>query len=193
MNNDKTPRYPIPRKPWGLYSKIAFDDASEEVKAKFRELYPVSFNTEMAEWFGIKASAVKRIAGRLGLRKDRTHIGRRNMEPYKHDLCDRLKRIRETDPERYADIQRRKTESVRRAWHRARIQAEYGLPRTVRLHVTPLTKKQQGYKNHMQTIHRYFSDPDHPYWVCFDSQTTRSPRMEAKAEAMGLKIVEGEG
>lgn len=62
----------------------------------------------------------------------------------------------------------------------------------VRLHVTPLTKKQQLYKNHMATVHRYFPDPDHPYWVCFDSQTTRSKRMEKNAVAMGLEIVEGE-
>lgn len=55
-----------------------------------------------------------------------------------------------------------------------------------------LTKKQQYYKNHMATVHRYFSDPDHPYWVCFDSQTTRSKRMEKNAVAMGLEIVEGE-
>lgn len=193
MNNGKAPRYPIPRKAWGTRHKIDFDNASEEVKAKFRELYPVSFNTEMAEWFGISACMVKYIARRLGLRKDRTHIARRNNEPYKDRIATVLRRIRETEPERYADLQRRRTESVRKAWRKARIQAEYGLPRTVHLHVTPLTKRQKSYKNHMQTIHRYFSDPDHPYWVCFDSQTTRSPRMEAKAESMGFKIVEGEG
>lgn len=192
MPNDGV-KWPIPTVPWGqTRHKIAFDDASEEVKAKFRELYPVSYNKEMAGWFGISECMVKYIGQRLGLRKDRRKIAQRNIEPYKHRLYDRLKRIRETDPDQYADIQRRKKESVRKAWHRARIQAEYGLPRTVRLHVTPLTKKQQFYKNHMATVHRYFPDPDHPYWVCFDGQTTRSPRMEKNAMAIGLEIVEGE-
>lgn len=193
MPNDDA-KWPIPTVPWGqARHKIAFDDASEEVKAKFRELYPVSYNKEIAGWFGISECMVKYIGQRLGLRKDRRKIAQRNIEPYYKDcLWMTLRRIRETDPERYADIQRRKTESVRRAWHRARIQAEYGLPRTNRLRVTPLTKKQQLYKNHMATVHRYFPDPDHPYWVCFDGQTTRSPRMEKNAMAIGLEIVEGE-
>lgn len=133
MPNDDA-KWPIPTVPWGqARHKIAFDDASEEVKAKFRELYPVSYNKEMAGWFGISECMVKYIGQRLGLRKDRRKIAQRNIEPYKHRLYDRLKRIRETAP-----------------------------------------------------------DPDHPYWVCFDGQTTRSPRMEKNAMAMGLEIVEGE-
>lgn len=191
MTSD-TPKWPIPRKPWGTRVKYAFEEASEETQAKFRELYPVSFNKEMAGWFGINECMVKYIGQRLSLRKDRSRISRRNVEPHKGRLYMALKRIRETDPDRYADLSRRRTESVRKAWHRARIQAEYGLPRTVRLHVTPLTKKQQLYKSRMATVHRYFPDPDHPYWVCFDSQTTRSKRMEKNAVAMGLEIVEGE-
>lgn len=191
MTSD-TPKWPIPRKPWGTRVKYAFEEASEETQAKFRELYPVSFNKEMAGWFGISECMVKYIGRGLGLRKDRSHISRRNVEPHKARLYMALKRIRETDPKRYADIRRRIKDGVCKAWHRARIQAEYGLPRTVRLHVTPLTKKQQLYKNHMTTDHRYFPDPDHPYWVCFDSQTTRSKRMEKNAVAMGLEIVEGE-
>lgn len=130
-----TPKWPIPRKPWGTRVKYAFEEASEETQAKFRELYPVSFNKEMAGWFGISECMVKYIGQRLGLRKDRSHISRRNVEPHKGRLCLALKRIRETDLDRYADLSRRRTESVRKAWHRARIQAEYGLPRTVRLHV----------------------------------------------------------
>lgn len=182
MPNDGV-KWPIPTVPWGqTRHKIAFDDASEEVKAKFRELYPVSFNKEMAGWFGISECMVKYIGQRLGLRKNRTVIQRRNNEPYKYRVRAVLDKIKAEDPKRYADVRRRIKDGVCKAWHRARIQAEYGLPRTVRLHVTPLTKKQQLYKNHMATVHRYFPDPDHPYWVCFDSQTTRSKRMEKNAE-----------
>ncbi len=191
MTSD-TPKWPIPRKPWGTRVKYAFEEASEETQAKFRELYPVSFNKEMAGWFGINEHMVKYIGQRLSLRKDRSHISRRNVEPYKYRIRAVLDKIKAEDPKRYADIRRRIKDGVCKAWHRARIQAEYGLPRTVRLHVTPLTKKQQLYKNHMTTDHRYFPDPDHPYWVCFDSQTTRSKRMEKNAVAMGLEIVEGE-
>lgn len=192
MPNDGV-KWPIPTVPWGqTRHKIAFDDASEEVKAKFRELYPVSFNKEMGGWFGISECMVKYIGQRLGLRKNRTVIQRRNNEPYKYRVRAVLDKIKAEDPKRYADVRRRIKDGVCKAWHRARIQAEYGLPRTVRLHVTPLTKKQQLYKNHMATVHRYFPDPDHPYWVCFDSQTTRSKRMEKNAMAMGLEIVEGE-
>lgn len=76
MPNDGV-KWPIPTVPWGqTRHKIAFDDASEEVKAKFRELYPVSFNKEMAGWFGISECMVKYIGQRLGLRKNRTVIQR---------------------------------------------------------------------------------------------------------------------
>lgn len=192
-NGNGEPRWPIPTKPWGTRHKIDFDHASEETKAKFRELYPTSFNKEMAEWFGIKAETVRYVAKGLGLSKDRRRIAQRRAEPCKYRLAQAMKHIQEKSPERYADLNRRRGETIHKMWHRAKIQGEYGLPRTVRYSPSPLTKKQRQHKNHMLTLHRYFSDPDHPYWVCFDSLTTRSPRMEATAENIGLKIVEGEG
>lgn len=94
MPNDGV-KWPIPTVPWGqTRHKIAFDDASEEVKAKFRELYPVSFNKEMGRWFGISECMVKYIGQRLGLRKNRTVIQRRNNEPYKYRVRAVLDKIK---------------------------------------------------------------------------------------------------
>lgn len=44
----------------------------------------------------------------------------------------------------------------------------------------------------MIKMHNYFADPDHVTWVCYDSQTERSPRMEATAMRHGLRLVEGD-
>lgn len=184
------PRWPIPTaRIRGNCRRLAFDQASEEVQAKFRELYPVTPNREMAEWFGIGIVTVGKLGHRLGLGKNLSAI---NRSEEKRKIGTVIRHIRETDPDRFADMQRRKAQTMRKLWRKARIQAEYGLPRTVSLRVSPLNDKQRVYKAQMTYRLRYFSDPNHPFWVCYDSQTTRSPRMEAKAIDMGLKIVEGE-
>lgn len=188
---DTTPRWSIPRKLWGTRQCLAFDEAPEEVKAKFCELYPTSYNHEIAAWFGISIGGIRLIAKRLDLRKDLSCIARRR---YKQEGCPLVNTacLMRANPELYSSRRKRISEGVRKAWRRAKIQAEYDLPRTVRLRVSPLTKKQRSYKKRMLLRHDYFSDPGHPFWVCYDSQTTRSPRMEAKVIDMGLKIVEGE-
>lgn len=168
--------------------------ASEETQAKFRELYPVSFNGEMAEWFGIGVNAVIHIGRiQLGLHKDMTLISKRRQIKYGQDVGGIIKRIRSTDPERYADIIRRVSEAMRKKWKKAYLQQTYGLERTTRLHTSPLPKKMSVFKSRLVSDFCYFSDSGHPYWICHDSQTKRSPRMEAKAVGMGFKIVEGEG
>lgn len=194
-NRDDTVRWRIPMSPWGAHGRVRFDMATEETRAKFRELYPVSFNKELVAWFGIGEAAIKALAKRLGLKKDLTTLRRRKMlsSPHRMEVGKVMRRMREEDPERFARIQRRKSENMRHQWRRARLQAEYGLPRTVRLLVTPLNKVQGSYKTQMIYSHGYFSDRAHPYWVCYDSQTARSSRMEAHAISLGLKVVEGEG
>lgn len=44
----------------------------------------------------------------------------------------------------------------------------------------------------MIKLRNYFADADHVTWVCYDSQTRRSPRMEATAMRHGLRLVEGD-
>lgn len=194
QGNESSVRWQIPLRPRGRKMIADFFTAPEETQAKFRELYPVSFNSEMAEWFGIGVNAVAHIGHvQLGLHKDLTLITKRRQIKYGQDIGGVIKRIRSTNPERYADIIRRVSETMRKKWRKAYLQQTYGLERTTRLHTRLLPKKMATFRSRMTYSFNYFSDSGHPYWICYDSQTKRSPSMEAKAIGMGFKIVEGEG
>ena len=186
-------KWQVPLKPHSRRCAIAYDQVPDNIKAKFRELYPISYNRELVAWFGILPSSVRTFAAVLGLRKDRSAIcRRRNAEgnAYRHGY---LARLRETDPERYDDVRRRITETMRKKWKRARREKLYAMRPTTRLHVAPLTEAAYRYKYRACYEHGYFADPDHPYWLCYDSQTRRSAKVEENAKQRGFEIVEGEG
>ncbi len=186
-------KWQLPLKPHGKGYAIAYDKVPDDIKAKFRELYPVSYDREMAEWFGILSFSVKTYAAILGLKKDVSAICRRQRvenDAYRHGY---LARLRETDPERYDDVRRRIAETMRKKWKRARREKLYAMKPTTRLQATPLIEAAYRYKYHVCYVHDYFADPDHPYWICYDSQTRRSAKVEENAKARGFEIVEGEG
>ena len=105
-----------------------------------------------------------------------------------------LRRLKETNP--------RKFRAMKRKWGQARsevIKAErfrmlYGLTRKTRLKISayPLSSAATSQKNSMISSNNYFACEGHPSWVCWDADTTRSPRREATAIRHGLKIVEGQ-
>jgi hypothetical protein len=175
----------------GKYRYYDFDSASEEVKAKFIELYPASFISEMDEWFGLTHNTSVKIGRRLGLRRSTSEIQKRKNKGRKFPCHYIMRHIRETEPERYADILQRKSEAMKKRWQRAHREQLYGMTPTTRLKMVQMPIKQRKYKYNFIYRRKYFADPDHPYWICYDSQTRRSAEAEAKAAARGFKIVEG--
>lgn len=187
-----TAKWQMPTIPWGRGERPLFDQASDEVKGKFRELYPVSFNSEMSEWFGVHLCSIKKIGYSLGLRKDKSAIIRRRNAVYNINIHCSLRQIREAEPERFNEIRRKMSASAKKSWNRARREQLYAMRPTTRLHPSPLSKVMRYYKYRMIHERNYFSDPDHPYWLCYDSQTRRSAKVEENAKARGFEIVEGE-
>ncbi len=93
---------------------------------------------------------------------------------------------------------KRSIEKRRDKWleirRRERARIIYGLPQKTKFHIViqPLSHAASSQKYIMIKQNNYFSDPEHPSWVCYDSETTRSPRREATAIKHGLNIVAGE-
>lgn len=189
----KWPLPTIPCKPRGR--KVLFDKASDEAKAKFQELFPVSFYKEMAVWFGISERAVYCLGKRLGLKKDHTAIHLKIMSsPHNRMLlCNTLKRIRDEQPERYAMIRKRKSEKLKRLWRVARVNKAYALNFNVKYRPAAMPVNDTKFRYRMKTRYNYFYDLDHPWDICYDSETRRNPEMEKRAITRGFRIVEGEG
>ena len=185
-------KWQIPTKPCGYGARPLFHQASDEVKAKFRELYPVSFNSEMSEWFGVSPDSIQTIGHSLGLRKDRSAIVRRRNVLYHISICNGFLKIRDTDPKRFDEIRQKMSASAKKNWDRARREQLYAMRPTTRLRPSPLSEAMRSQKYYMTSERNYFADPDHPNWKCYDSQTRRSAEAEANAKARGFEIVEGE-
>lgn len=102
--------------------------------------------------------------------------------------------LKKSNPRRYKKLCRQRSEKRKELFLRERLRLEYGLPlqTKLRIQVQPLKHIAYSQKSRMIATHNYFADPDHTRYVCYDSQTDRSPRMEATANRRGLIIVEGE-
>ena len=193
MSEEHKVKWQIPYKESknGKYKHFNFDSASEEIKTKFIELYPVSFISEMDEWFGLTHNMSVAIGKRLGLRRNRAEIQKRKNRNRKLPCHYIMRHIRESDPERYAGILQRKSEAMKKRWQRARREQLYGMTPTTRLKMVQMPIKQRKYKYNFIYRRKYFANPEHPYWICYDSQTRRSAEAEVNAVARGFKIVEG--
>lgn len=200
VNTDDAPkgvRWQLPTEPFGKKGKrsVRFDKAPDEVKRAFTRLYPVSYNKEIAEWFGINVPAVRKLACELRLRKDLNTLCKRRyaLTRLRYGNCNPLEKIRKCQPERYADICRRKSETMKRHWRVARADQLHHLGLGTKLRVGLLSKSAAKLRYHMATAHNYFYDLDRPWDICYDSQTRRRPVLEQRAVEMGFRIVEGEG
>lgn len=103
--------------------------------------------------------------------------------------------IKKNDPRRYKKILKERSEARKDLFRRERLRDIYGLERKTKLRMACSFLSRNAYKQKylMRKKRNYFDDPDHPMWICYDSQTRRSPRMEATAQRHGLRVVEGEG
>ena len=80
-------------------------------------------------------------------------------------------------------------EKRRQTVRRERARLMYGLEQKTSLKLTKtMTHKMSAHKHVMIKQFNYFSDEEHPTWLFYDNETTRSARREAHAVELGLKV-----
>lgn len=105
-----------------------------------------------------------------------------------------FKQLKKKNPRKYKKVMAKRGEQHKALWESERLRAIYGLEQktNLRINLNKLSSTAGSQKSQMIKRRNYFADPDHTSWVCYDSQTNRSPRMEATAIKHGLRIVAGE-
>ena len=105
-----------------------------------------------------------------------------------------LAAFKKKHPGKYKRMIKDRAEKRKDVIRRDRLRMEYGLPRLTKLCLTvsSLSHAARSQKSGMIRKKNYFADPDHADWVCYDSETNRSTRMEATARRHGLYVVAGE-
>lgn len=151
-----------------------------EYEGKFREVYATSTQQEMAQWFGVSKTEVYKLAKRLwgdGMPK----------------RVSRLKRLKEQNPVKFAEMQERMAAKRRETYRKERRRLEMGLPLQtgVKIVLNPMKNASRTCKANMISRRNYFADDAHTNWICYDSSTRRSERCEANARKHGFRIVEG--
>lgn len=98
---------------------------------------------------------------------------------------------KERNPRKYRQALRKRVASHRETIRKERARVLFGLPQRTKIRVSfnPLTQRASHHKWAMIHHCNYFSDPDHPSCVCYDSETKRSARREATAVRHGLRVV----
>lgn len=104
-----------------------------------------------------------------------------------------FKQLKKNNPRKYKKVMAKRGERHKDLWESERRRVLYGLEQktNLRINLNKLSSTAGSQKSQMIRKHNYFADPDHTSWVCYDSQTDRSPRMEATAIKHGLRIVQG--
>lgn len=151
-----------------------------EHEGKFREVYATSTQEEMAQWFGVSCAMVYILAKRLW-----------GDEMPKRAF--RLTRLKEQNPEEFAETQERMAAKHRETCRKERRRLEMGLPLQtgVKIVLNPMKNAARACKASMIRRRNYFADDAHTNWICYDSSTRRSERCEANARKHGFRIVEG--
>lgn len=106
-----------------------------------------------------------------------------------------LKEFAKKHPTKYRNLVKRRAEGRKELIRKEHLREKYGLRRQTKLRLTlqPLSHKASSQKYAMIVSCNYFAVPEHPSWVCYDSETRRSPKRESTAIKHGLRIIEGEG
>ena len=193
-----------------------------ELKDRFCSLYPIHSTRRIMQWFGISYSTCTRFRREFGLQKDMTAIRKELARDIKRicekngyydsirgvppsEACRAaaskkraegfhpLKHLKATNPRKYRRVVKRQTEHMAQLRESDRRRLLFGLePRTRLVKPNTLSRKASVQKHSMKEKNNYFSVREHPDWICYDNETRRSPRREARAILYGLKVVEGE-
>lgn len=194
-----------------------------EIKEHFIRLYPKHTNRRIMQWFGISYTTVQRFKKELGLKKNMKAVlkehardikkiceangyydSRRGKHQPQH-VIDAIRRkrasgfhplthLKETNPRKYQQAMRKRSEQRLQLVHKERLRMLYGLPRKTKINVclNPIPQIALTQKRSMIKLNNYFAVEGHPLEVCYDSLTRRSARREATAIRHGLRIVAGE-
>lgn len=192
-----------------------------ELKERFCRAFAVHSNRRIMLWFGLSFSTVQRFAREFGLKKDMRAIRKELASDVKKicekngyygsirgkapsEACMEavrrkraegfvpMLRLKETSPRKYKRVISKKAEARRELIRKERLRDLYGLERRTRLKVSrTLTRAASVQKCMMMKRRNYYADPGHHDWVCYDDETSRSPRMEATAIRHGLKVMDG--
>lgn len=96
-------------------------------------------------------------------------------------------------PRRYNKRIKEGFEKRRQTVSRERARLLYGIEQKTSLKLTKtMTHKMSAHKHAMIKQCNYFSDEEHPSWIFYDNETTRSTRREAHAIELGLKVYPSE-
>ena len=93
------------------------------------------------------------------------------------------------NPRRYNKRIKEGYEKRRQTVKRERARLLYGLEQKTSLKLTKvMSRKMSAHKHAMIKKCNYFPDEEHPTWLFYDNETTRSARREAHAVILGLKV-----
>lgn len=104
-----------------------------------------------------------------------------------------IKTMKEKNPQKYKRWNERRAQAWREKREKEVLRVKYGLKQKTnfRIVLSPMSQSACSQKHSMIVMNNYFSDPQHPDWVCYDNETRRSARREATAVKKGLRVVEG--
>lgn len=188
------PRYQVSWEPCGFCGSAKRIILEGEAREAFVSLYPTHYNRELSEWFGVSCTTVCALGRRMKLKKDRKYQARLRFEEMKRRLgIDNLplSAFHREHPEEFRRIC---IENGRRRSQLAdseRRRLALGFEQRTRMHIVVkrLSGRARAQKSEMVRFRNYFAVEEHPSWVCYDSETRRSPRREATAVKNGLRIV----
>ena len=195
-----------------------------ELKERFCQLFPKNSNRRMMAWFGLSFSTLQRFKREFGLEKDMQAVRKQQAKDIKK-ICERngyyasirgkapseacmeasrqlrasgfhpIKQLKATNPRKYKQLMRKKSEQRKELWHKEQLRAFYGLERQTKLRIPDdrMSRKASSQKHAMIKCCNYFADPlGDPHIICYDSETQRSARREATAAKYGLNVMEAD-
>ena len=195
-----------------------------ELKERFCQLFPKNSNRRMMAWFGIGFSTLQRFKREFGLEKDMKAVRKQLAKDIKK-ICEKngyyasirgkapseacmeasrqlrasgfhpIKQLKATNPRKYKQLMRKKSEQRKELWHKEQLRAFYGLERQTKLRIPDdrMSRKASSQKHAMIKCCNYFADPlGDPHIICYDSETQRSARREATAAKYGLNVMEAD-
>lgn len=188
------PRYQVSWEPCGFCGSAKRIILEGEAREAFVSLYPTHCNRELSEWFGVSRSTVCALGRRMKLKKDLTFLGQRRIEEMtrkvgKDNLP--LAVFRREHPEEYRRVCKENGRKKHLLAESERRRLALGFEQRTRMHIVVkrLSAQARTHKSDMIRQCNYFAVDGHPSWVCYDSETRRSPRREATAVKHELRIV----
>lgn len=196
---------------------------NEEMAKIFAELYPITMNSELREMFGISTHTINKFKKELGLKKNMEVICHKHAQQVKkiceengyyqsikgkrmHENCLKavqekrktgwtpLRDIKEKDPERFKEIQQRRSKARKETFEREKKHVKWGLDQTTRLHIPYEKFKRKDVSRRYKAVQkgyilgstREFSGERYTFY--YTDTTHRAPIFEKNSIKAGFRI-----